>query len=67
MKLSRSNSWRYLAKPYKKSTTLYREALSFTFLSVDIGPANTDTVSIDGAKVVIIFDIAKLFAKNRSK
>jgi hypothetical protein len=43
MKLSRSNSWRYLAKPYKKSTTLYREALSFTFLSVDIGPANTDT------------------------
>lgn len=30
----------------KKSTTLYRGALSFFFFSVDIGPANTDTVSI---------------------
>ena len=27
-------------------TAPYRVALSFTFLSVDIGPANTDTVSI---------------------
>ena len=25
-------------------TTLYRGALSFTFLSVDIVPANTDTI-----------------------
>ena len=51
----------------KKATALNRGVLSFTFLSVDIGPANTDTVTIDGAKVVIIFDIAKLFAKNRLK
>lgn len=51
----------------KKATALNRGVLSFTFLSVDIGPANTDTVSIDAAKVVIIFHSAKYFAKNRSK
>jgi hypothetical protein len=41
--------------------------LSFTFLSVDIGLANTDTVSNDAAKVQINFQTTKYFAKNRSK
>lgn len=43
----------------EKSDNTRHGVLSFTFLSVDIGLANTDTVSNDAAKVILYFEMYK--------